>query len=645
MISIRATSTLILSLWAGYSVAGQSEEPSPHFVGTKACLACHADTYDKWNGSRHSKMVQPARPEGVKGNFRAGRIRLRGEEYLVETVGGKYYITESRIEGRPKRHRVLYTLGNRRIQHYLTALGDGRIVVLPPTWDVLRKEWFHNMEIVGPEPEGATAVQVWNKNCFGCHVNEQKRNFDLKTKSYDTTWRDYGTGCERCHGPGSFHVESYQTGDPSIDGSMVVQTELDNVRNTMVCGQCHSLRDTLAPGFHAGENYFDYFLPQLEYGLDYGYDPPWYPDGKTRRFSSNTLAIWQSRCFREGKVACTDCHRDMHDPEIEKNTQLRPTNRELCTRCHASIGENLEAHTHHEASSSGSACIACHMPRSVTSIKAKMRDHSISIPAPENTARFGIPNACNLCHEDETPGWAAETLDRWFPGSTARQKYLRRAEVFTEARKGGPGVVEKLVALASDTTEPPLIRANAVGYLGRYPNDPRTMPALLRAFASEEPIIRAVAMPQFGRLPRSMKDTLQPFLVRALHDDVRAVRMGAAFSLLSLGVLELEGEAGQLFERAKLDYVARANTSPDHAPTQLALAKFHLQNHDLENAARAFEVSLALDPDQPNATYYRALARLGEGKQKEAAKLLEDVSAKSEYYQTARALLANLSRQ
>jgi len=645
MILHRALFFITALLATFYSVAAQPETPHAKFVGAKACLACHADTYDKWDGSRHSKMVQPARPGGVKGNFRAGRVKLHGEAYRFETIDGKYYVTESRLEGKETRHRVLYTLGNRRIQHYLTALDDGRIVVLPPSWDVLRQEWFHNMEIVGPEPDGGTAIQVWNKNCFGCHVNEEKRNFDLATKSYDTGWRDFGTGCERCHGPGSLHVQGYQNGDTSVAGDMVVQTQLDNVRNTMVCGQCHSLRDTIAPGFHAGDNYFDYFLPQLEYSLDYGFDPPWYPDGKTRRFSSNTLAIWQSRCFREGKVACTDCHRDMHDPEIEKNTQLQPTNTELCTRCHESIAEDIPAHTKHEAESAGSACIACHMPRSVTSIKAKMRDHSISIPAPENTERHGIPNACNLCHEDESPAWAAEKLDAWFPGSTARQKYLRRAEVFTEARKGAPGIVEKLVALASDASEPPLIRANAVGYLGRYPRDPRTMPALLRALASDEPLIRAVSMPQFAHMPHSQTEVLKPFLVRALYDDVRTVRMGAAFSLLSLGVLELDGEAGERFERAKLDYVARANTSPDHAPTQLTLAKFHLQNHDLESAAEAIEASLQLDPRQPDATYYRALARLGEGKRNEAQKLLKDVSDKSVFYASAQALLRSLSPQ
>jgi len=73
------------------------------------------------------------------------------------------------------------------------------------------------------------------------------------------------------------------------------------------------------------------------------------------------------------------------------------------------------------------------MPRSVVGIKAQMRDHSISIPTPENTEPFSMPNACNLCREDETPAWAVATLEEWFPESRSRDKLIRRTETFTAA--------------------------------------------------------------------------------------------------------------------------------------------------------------------------------------------------------------------
>ena len=626
---------------------------SPKYVGAKACLGCHADIYAHWNASRHSKMVRPASPEGVRGDFSVKEVTLRDETYRFEARDGKYFITESRLLGKKSRHPILYTLGNRRIQHYLTRLEDGRIVVLPPSWDVLRKEWFHNMEIVGPDPETGVAVQVWNLNCFGCHVSQEERNFDLETRTYDTDWVDFGTSCERCHGPGSDHVDLYtnlqgaKADTDTGDSAIVVQTRLDPARNTMVCGQCHSLRDAISLDFVAGANYYDYFFPQLEYGLPQDHDPAWYLDGSTRRFSNDTLGLWLSRCFLEGGVTCVDCHTDPHDTEIENNAAIRPEASAICTRCHEGIGKDVAAHSRHPEASAGRSCVECHMPRSVVSIKAKIRDHGISLPAPENTERHGIPNACNNCHEDRTPAWAAATLDEWFPGSrTRRQKLLDRADTFSRAKAGNdPEVVAQLVALAANESEPPLIRANAVGYLGSFPSDPRVQPALLRAFGSNEPVIRAIAMPQIGKLEPSRVESVTPFLVRALDDEMATVRMGAAFALVSLGIQTLEGEANLKFDAAKKIYAERAATSPDHAPTQLALGKFHVLNRDLAAAAAAFEASLKLDPEQKDALYYQAIARLGEDRVEEARRLLEAVDEKSEFHQAARALLATLPQR
>jgi cytochrome c-type biogenesis protein CcmH/NrfG len=68
-------------------------------------------------------------------------------------------------------------------------------------------------------------------------------------------------------------------------------------------------------------------------------------------------------------------------------------------------------------------------------------------------------------------------------------------------------------------------------------------------------------------------------------------------------------------------------------------------NHDLASAAAAFEASLKLDPDQKDALYYRAIARLGEGRLEEARGLLEDIDAKSDFHGAAQALLATLPKR
>ena len=176
----------------------------------------------------------------------------------------------------------------------------------------------------------------------------------------------------------------------------------------MICAQCHSLRDVVAPGYTAGADYYDFFQPVLEYGPRKDQDPTYWADGRPRRFSNDAIGLWQSECFLRGGATCTSCHRDPHLPDVDKNAQLAPRTTPCARSCHQDLGAQLTAHTRHRADSAGSSCVECHMPKTVVSIKATMRDHTIGVPAPENTVAFGIPNACTECHTDKPAAWAVE---------------------------------------------------------------------------------------------------------------------------------------------------------------------------------------------------------------------------------------------
>src|SRR5260370_20948917 len=211
------------------------------YTGAAACAKCHAEIHAKWSQSRHSKMVQPANKTSVKGDFTLSKLQVRGAPYALRERDGVYYISESTLTGKPEEHRVDYTLGNRRIQHYLTTLSTGRVIVLAPSWDVLLKQWFHNFDIADPDE---TSEEVWNKNCFSCHVSRQDKGYDSGKNAYQTSWQEFGTHCERCHGPGSEHVAHYSAGAPPKGPArdIVLQTRLDAERNTTVCAHCHSFR-------------------------------------------------------------------------------------------------------------------------------------------------------------------------------------------------------------------------------------------------------------------------------------------------------------------------------------------------------------------------------------------------------------------
>jgi len=627
---------------------------TPGYAGAAVCAKCHAEAHRLWSQSRHSKMVQPATTAAVKGDFARGRVVLRGLPYLFRERAGLFYITESYLNGKPQEHRIDYTLGKRRIQHYLTTLADGRVIVLPPSWDAVRKEWFHNLDIDDPEQAPGVQVQIWNRSCFSCHVSQQERNFDPEKGRYDTKWLDFGINCERCHGPAAQHVARYSASPRPAGGQgnrlprqdakaddIVVQTRLDSARNTMVCAQCHSFRDIYATGFTAGADYYDYFFPVLEYGLADEADPSYWADGRTRRFSNDALGLWQSECFLKGGATCVTCHAVPHETDIDRNPQLRPDANALCTHCHTAIGEAGAAHTHHAAGSAGSSCIECHMPRTVYSIKAEIRDHSMTIPVPENTIRHDIPNACSLCHKNRDAPWAVGKMNQWY-GSQSRQKLIRRADAFAAARRGDPSAVPALLAILAQPAEGQLTRANAAGHLGRFAG-PAVFEALLRATADSEPMVRAVAVLSL-KPDAAHREAAAPAVIKALGDPVATVRLVAAVALVNLGIRQLPGEDGERFERAKQAFQARAQFNADDAGQQAAAGKFYFLAADPAKAIAALQAALKLDPSTP-AQYFLAGAYLEQNEYAKAREILLTIPPGDAQYEKAQRLLKVIAAQ
>ena len=54
------------------------------------------------------------------------------------------------------------------------------------------------------------------------------------------------------------------------------------------------------------------------------------------------------------------------------------------------------------------------MPHTTYGLMKAIRSHQIDVPSMKQSLKTGRPNACNLCHLDQTLSWTASHLEDWY---------------------------------------------------------------------------------------------------------------------------------------------------------------------------------------------------------------------------------------
>ncbi len=273
------------------------------------------------------------------------------------------------------------------------------------------------------------------------------------------------------------------------------------------CAYCHGNKVNYFTGFAPGDRYADYALPFLISQPIPPNDPQgdFWPDGRPDRFN-RPQALMMSGCFRRGTITCTNCHaghgsRNDHALKVAAYAQaaaglpsrtddasgrrISSQSDQLCTQCHKepagggqrAAGGDWPAHSHHAAGSQGSRCIGCHMADLNWRLMTRRRDHTFLPPVPEATAAFGEPNACNTCHDDKSPEWAASVMDRWYGNGDRRRAALQIASVIYEAGAGTLEAIPGLTRIAVDRQLGAPMRASAVEFIGRLLDARQRAPA------------------------------------------------------------------------------------------------------------------------------------------------------------------------
>lgn len=700
-------------------------EVSSEYLGSQSCERCHQADYANWKNSLHIKMTRPIAEATVLGDFREGtRFADHDRAYQFGVKNGKPWISVAFGGRAPETFTVDYTLGSKRYQGYLAKLPEGRIYVLPVFWHVADQRWIDWKEIT-PIPEGAHDIrQIWNANCFNCHATNIVQGYDLNDKAYKTTWTEMGIGCEACHGPGKAHValmdawEKDPASKPNYDNS-ANNHQLSALLKTVsykssqpreiydTCAYCHGNKKNSFVGFKAGDRYEDYALPFIVSDPipDNDFQGEFWPDGRPNRFNRNQ-ALALSGCFKAGAISCTSCHvahGSPNDFSLKENIHDGSKGDLLCTQCHQTgrepaagepaggsgkpgngsrlsfTGPELAKHTFHAPESEGSRCINCHMSDLNWRLLIRRRDHTFQPPVPENTARFGIPDACTACHDDRSPEWAAKQMTAWWGDADRdrRTAAVSLADVMYRAGSGDGSTLPDLARLAIDRSQGFVIRASAADYIGRLVFESRSgqqrngaaqsqtsflglsnskparkpvvnvtaaiVNSLIGAANDPEPTVRASAVESLG-IVGDRDRSLAPITAR-LVDQARVVRAKAAEVLVGFGITQLPGAAGNALTKAQNDYIESLDTFPDIAANHAQKGWLEAERGNTVVARDALNKATLVDPNYAFPWVVKGVLSAREGKFAEAVEMWKKARSIEPSYPNINQLIAEAEKR
>src|SRR5260370_13616815 len=436
--------------------------------------------------------------------------------------------------------------------------------------------------------------------CGDCHSTNLRKNYDLRTRTFATTYSEIDVACEPCHGPGSDHETwAKKEGDwKSIanDGLAIALDERKGIawpidpatgkagrsssrqsdREIQMCARCHARRGQIREDYVHGQPIGDDYRVAL---LD---DDHYFPDGQIKEEDYEYGSFVQSRMFHAG-VTCSDCH----EPHSLK---LRTTGNHVCMQCHSAQKYDSPKHHFHKVDSASAQCVECHMPARTYMVVDPRRDHSIRIPRPDLSVKLGTPNACNNCHSNKTAQWASDSVHKWYGHAT--DAFQPFAQTLQAGSPGAPGAQQSLEQLILDREQPAIARAAALSMLAAFAPPPADS-AVRAGVADDSALVRRACA---HALSNSDQAAIAAVLAPLLSDPIRSVRTETAEVLARFPANIFPQNVTAALGRAPDEYVSAQQLNPDRPEAHLNLGLLYARENHFDKAEAELTIALSLDP-------------------------------------------------
>jgi predicted CXXCH cytochrome family protein len=570
--------------------------------------------------------------------------------YNMVVRDGRYYQSQYQIgfDGKPTNvveKAVDYVVGSgNHARTYLSRTTRNTLIEMPLAW-YAEKGGYWAMNPGYDRPDHDDLTRHIDYNCLFCHNAYPDMPAGPKTSGGESVFPrtlPEGIDCQRCHGPGSSHVEAARnrTNPRTV---IVNPARLTSARAIEICLQCH-LETTSFPlpnsivRFDRGPFSYRPGEPLANVRLDFDRAPGSSQDTGIE-IASSAWRLEKSACrLKDGdKLACTTCH-DPHD--VRHGAEADRLYNAVCQGCHrASLDKRvaLDKRIGLSRHTTSADCIGCHMPKRRTDdvVHVVMTDHWIQRFKPAGDLLATIPERPHEYRGEVVPYRPGPKTE---PGQRADDElYLAEAQVIQRSNldAGIPRLQTAIRKFQPRNANHYAALADALRFSGQCERAIPVYEEALRHDPGEIQIIQKMALclasaGNHAKVEKALGDALEkapddPQLWTQLGLAlVEQGRRGEAVAALSkaigldpdffeawndLGEVRVQNRDAAGAEEALRNALrAKSNSAAGHSN----LATLLSATNRFEEAKYHFEAALCYRPDDASIhlSYGRALARM-----------------------------------
>jgi Cytochrome c554 and c-prime len=337
----------------------KADPRDPVYAGSDKCIKCHKDVYNSYIHTAHFQSSRIADEHDIHGSFLKEKntvdLNDRLKVVMEKRKDGLYQVAY--LDGKQlDAHRFDITFGGVKSETYLYWKGK-EIFELPMSYFSALHSWTNSPGYSGNHADFSRPIL---RRCFECHssyikeIPQAQVNLQSRKVEFDPQSLILGIDCERCHGPGTNHVNFHTEFPEEKKAKYIVKfSSLTRSQKLDACAVCHgSAKDNFQISsfvFKMGDT-----LNKFKESTFLKQDPN--PATLDVHGNQNGLLAF-SKCFLMSNMDCTTCH-DVHQNQ-SANLALYS---QKCMSCHNEANHNFCKMAPKLGAAIKNNCIDCHMP-------------------------------------------------------------------------------------------------------------------------------------------------------------------------------------------------------------------------------------------------------------------------------------------